>query len=256
MSISPGYVAWKVAFQLSPILFVGGITGNLGVPLPIVAFTEAINLPLGLLSNGENIELDDFFANFQPLPGATLVEQEFGRYPFANQQVATNAVIFQPKHISMLMQVPARNQFGYYEKLAIMELLQATITLHNQLGGSYTILTPSYIYTGCVMKSFRDVTVGASHQVQTTWQLDFEQPLLTADTGGGLVGALNSLYTNLTNGTQSASVAPLATTSTPLSGAAPSVIPSSSSAGTIQTSALPALPGYPAINYNAGLLPR
>lgn len=252
MSITPGYTAWKLAFQLSPIILTGGaLPGIMSQVLPMMLISEAINLPLGLLSSGENVELDNFFANFQPLPGATLVENEFGRYPFANQSVAANAVVFQPKRVSMLMHVPANNRFGYFEKLAIMELIQSTIALHNQSGGTYTVLTPSFIYTNCVMKSFHDVTSGASRQVQQTWQIDFEQPLLTTDAGAGLFGALNSLYSNITQGLEAAGNAVLGGVSTTIGGAASAVAPFvsgtfqsqvasvSSAAGQITTTVLP-----------------
>ena len=236
MSITPGLATWKLAFQISPIILTGGILpGIMGQVLPLMMISEAINLPLGLLSGGENVELDNFFANFQPLPGATLVEQEFGHYPFANQSVAANAVVFQPKRVSMLMHVPANNRFGYFEKLAIMELIQSTIALHNQAGGTYTVMTPSFIYTNCVMKSFHDITSGASHQVQQTWQIDFEQPLLTADAGAGLFGALNSLYSAVTDGLSSVASPILSGVSTTLSGAASSVAPFMSGTFSAQT---------------------
>lgn len=242
MSITPGYTAWKLAFQVSPIILTGGnLPGIMGQVLPLMMITEAINLPLGLLSGGNNVELDDFFANFQPIPGATLVEQEFGRYPFANQSVAANAVVFQPKRVSMLMHVPANNRFGYYEKLAIMELIQSAIALHNQAGGTYTVLTPSYIYTNCVMKSFHDVTAGQSKQVQQTWQIDFEQPLLTSDAGAGLFGALNSLFSNITNGLSAVASPVLSGVSTTISGAVSAVAPFAS--GTFSSQIPYGLPG-------------
>src|SRR4051812_48610252 len=115
MSVSPGLVAWKTAFELSPIVLVNGLVeGFPGGILPIVAITEAVNFPLSLLAGSQNSDLDGFFAHFRPLPGGTLIDQELGRYPFANQAVAANAVIAQPLTISMEMVVPAKGTLGYF----------------------------------------------------------------------------------------------------------------------------------------------
>src|SRR5271154_3476897 len=103
MSFGAGTAIWKLGFELSPIMLTGGLAGPMGGMLPIIAYTEAINFVGGLLSGTENIEMDDFFAHFQPLPGSTLINLELGTYPFANQTVAANATIKQPLHLSLLM---------------------------------------------------------------------------------------------------------------------------------------------------------
>lgn len=202
MSFTAGLAAWKIAFQLSPIILTGGIAQGMsftGQMLPILAITEAINFPLGLLSGGENIELDDFFANYRPVPGSTIIDQDIGHYPFANQTIAANAVIQNPLQISMQMVVPARNAFGYYAKLATMTAFQLVLQQHNASGGTYVIMTPSYIYTNCVMRGMRDASQGSTNQPQNTWQLDFEQPLLTIDQTEGF---LNSLMAKITSQTE------------------------------------------------------
>lgn len=163
--------------------------------LPLIAITEAINFPLGLLTGGDNQDLDDFFAAFAPVPGGTILEQEIARYPFANQGVAANAVIAQPTRIAMLMVCPARNNFGYYEKLAVIEALQAAMSLHNSTGGLYHILTPSFIYLNCIFRRMSDVTPGFSKQPQATWLLEFEKPLVTL---ADAQSAQSSLMTQLT----------------------------------------------------------
>lgn len=179
MTATPGLIAWKVAFQLSPIIFVNGIAEFLGGYLPLMAITEAINFPLGLLSGGNDIELDRFFANYEPLPGATLSSQQIGHYPFANQAVAANATIQQPLTVSMKMTVVAQNRFGYAAKLAIMTAVAEAITYHNTIGGTFIVATPSRIYTNCLFKDMREIGGGGTKQPQTAWQLDFEAPLLT-----------------------------------------------------------------------------
>jgi hypothetical protein len=194
-----GLVAFKLANQISPIVLTGGIATSLGGALPIVALTEGANFVTSLLSGGENIQLDGFFANYQPLPGATLVNNQVATYPFANQAVAANAIIAQPLSISMLMHCPASTSSGGYPlKLVTMMALQASLAQHNNLGGLYSIVTPSYIYTNCIMVRMTDVTGGESKQAQYAWQLDFVQPLVTTQAAQQ---AQNSLMQTLTNGT-------------------------------------------------------
>lgn len=184
MSITPGSTVWKSIFQLSPIILVDGIAS--GWPtwngMPIMYLTEMINFPLGALApTAHNIELDNFFANWRPVPGTELISQEVAKYPFATQQVAANAVIVQPMTISMMFDAPARGPLSYIAKHFIMTLLRDKLYEHNNSGGLYHVLTPSYIYENCVMKSFKDVSSSYGKQVQTSWQMDFEKPLITID---------------------------------------------------------------------------
>lgn len=172
--------AFRLSFQLSPIILTNGIATFMpGGMLPIILITEALSFVEGILSGGEDLDLDDFFANFQPLPGSSLVSQTFGKYPFANQVVAANSVIRLPLRISLRMICPARGPGGYANKLATLTALQASLRLHNASGGTYTIATPSAFYTNCLMLDMTDASQGASAQAQNAWQLDFEQPLLT-----------------------------------------------------------------------------
>jgi len=197
--MTPGETAWRMGFQLSPIILVGGVVPEfLGGVLPIMAITEIINFPAGLLS-GSPIGTDNFFANYRPMTGASIIQQEIGKYPFANQTVAANAIISQPLVVSMEMQVIARTRFGYYEKLAIMMALRETLYAHNNAGGRYIIMTPSYIYTNCLMKAMTDISNARTQQPQNTWQLDFERPLITL---GDAEAAENSLMSWISRGTE------------------------------------------------------
>lgn len=197
MSYTPGSAAWKLAFQLSPIILTNGIVSSFpGKMLPIVALTEAVNFPLGLLSGGDNVSLDRFFANYQPLPGSSLIEQEVGEYPFANQAVAANAVITKPRTVSMLMICPAQNRFGYYEKLAIIMALKEVFDNHNSSGGTYIVATPSYIYTNCLMLRMVDASLGNTKQPQNAWQLDFRRPLITIEEAQQAQNGLFSLISS------------------------------------------------------------
>jgi hypothetical protein len=189
---------WRLSFQLSPIILTNGIAAQIpGGMLPIIALTEALNFVDGLLSGPSEINLDSFFATFQSLPGASLIEQEIGEYTFANQAVAANATIADPLNVSMVMICPVKNTAGYPLKLATMMALQAALTQHNGSGGTYTIATPSAFYTNCIMLAMRDVTSGESNQPQTMWQMDFRRPLLTQDQ---LSGAQGNLMSQLSGG--------------------------------------------------------
>lgn len=194
---SAGLAAWKLLFQLSPIIFTNGMFGSIpGAMMPIIALTESINFPLGMLSGGEDIELDRFFANYQPLPGSTLIQQDVARYPFANSAVAANSTIRLPTRISLLMICPVQNKFGWFEKLAVITALKAAFEQHNAMGGTYTIATPSAIYTNCLLLNMSDASVGMTKQVQNSYQLDFEKPLLTLEEAASVQNGLMNAITN------------------------------------------------------------
>jgi len=242
MSFNTGLVAFKLAFQLSPIVLVNGIAQNIpGQMLPIIAITQAAQFVAGLLSGGEDIGLNDFFANFQPLPGATLVDFQIAKYPFANQAVAANATIAQPLQLSMLMKCPARDELGYAAKLATMMALQSVLSQHGSQGGTYIIVTPSYFYTNGILTGMRDASNGESKQAQNAWQMDFEFPLLTLEQAQQSQG---SLMSKITSGTQ-INGAPAWSGLSPAVGqtgantlAAPSLIPAASGASAAGTAPL------------------
>jgi len=198
MGFSAGYDAFRLSFEISPIILTGGIATNIpGGGLPIVSITEALNFTEGLLSGGEDLDLDDFFAHFVPLAGSTLIDQQIAKYPLANQTVAANAVITQPLNISMRMICPVKGPGGYATKLATIMALQTTLKLHNASGGTYTVATPSYFYTNCLMVGMKDTSNSGSAQAQNTYQLDFEQPLLTLQAAQA---AQNNLMQQITSG--------------------------------------------------------
>ena len=231
MGISPGLAAFKLSFQLAPIILTGGVASAIpGGMLPLLSITEALSFTDGLLSGGDDLDLDDFFANFHPVPGATMIDQEIGKYPFANQAVAANAVIRQPLVISMRMICPAAGDAGYAVKAATMLALQSVLASHNGSGGTYTIATPSYFYTNCVMRRMVDVSRTDDLQAQNTWQLDFEQPLLTLQDAQQ---AQNNLMSQISSGTPISGVPSWTglspTVGNPASIAAPSIVPAATS---------------------------
>lgn len=191
--------AYDLAFQVSPIILVGGIAANtLGGMLPIIGLTgQSAAFLQGALSSG--FSLDDFFARFVPVPGSTLVSQQAATFPFANQQTAANSTIQQPLTISLRMIAPVKEAAGYLTKLAIFTALQNSIVSHNAAGGTYTIATPAYIYSNCLLLDITDVTGGDTKQQQIEYIWTFMQPLITSQQA---TSAYNSLMSKLSGGQQ------------------------------------------------------
>lgn len=204
---SLGRTVYQLGFQISPIIFTGGIADQFGGYLPIVALTEAANFLTGILSGSDVFDLDRFFAHFTPISGGKLASFSIGQYPFANQSVAANAIIFEPLQLSLRMSIPVNKSGGHTAKLVTMMALKAAIAQHAQKGGTYTIATPAFLYTNCLLTGLTDVSSGDSPIPQNTYQWDFTQPLITLQAaqaaqntlmgkiGGGLPtsGTLNSV---------------------------------------------------------------
>lgn len=197
--------AYDLAYQVSPIILEGGTYSS---PMPIIGLIGQLpgigNFPGQLVSLGQGLatsglSADDFFARFLPLPGSTLISNSVGKYPFANQQVAANAVIQQPLNISLKMICPVKEKGGYLTKLAIITSLQNALQAHCTAGGTFNIATPAYIYTNCIMTGMTDITSGTTNQKQVEYQLDFEQPLITQ---AAATAALSTLMGRLTDGQQ------------------------------------------------------
>jgi hypothetical protein len=183
---------YDLAFQVSPIILQGGIVkGAQGALLPITFLTSATPPET----------LDDAFAHYLPLPGSTLISQAVASYPFANQAIAANATIQMPLTISLMMIAPVNKSGGYLTKLSTFSNLQKQLALHNSSGGTYIVATPAYIYNYMLLTAMTDATPEVSaeggKQVQIQYQLDFIQPILTAQ---GAQAALNGLMQKATNG--------------------------------------------------------
>ena len=176
---SAGRVAFELAYVYSPIFLTGGIAAEFGFEgiLPLAAIASVANAATNLLAGNFNPE--NLGVQFMPSPGATLQEVDIGLYPFANQSVAANASISNPLHVSMVMLAPANNAGGYTAKLATMTAMKYTLDQHRQLGGTFTVLTPSYAYFNCILTKLSDVSTDQSKQSQYMWQFDFVQPLVT-----------------------------------------------------------------------------
>jgi hypothetical protein len=208
MSVSSGYIAYKVAQQISPIILTGGLATAQGGALPIVAITNPLIQGItatvnsitvaGQVTGAGNPQLDGTGADYQPVAGGTLIDNQVAVYPFANQAIAGNAIIAQPLNISMSMLIPATTSMPFSSRLSIMMALVSTLRIHINLGGLFSVITSVYVYTNCILKMMRDVSGGETNQAQYRWQLDFFQPLLTLQAANQ---AQNGLMQTLTNGT-------------------------------------------------------
>lgn len=236
-----------MAYVKSPVIFTNGIANGLpGGLLPIISITQAADYA-GVLNGTDSLTLNDLLFDFQPLPGAKLNSYQIGAFPFANQQIAANAIIREPNSISLMMQAPVRDIGGYDEKLSVFGALKAAIDQHASLGGTYTIATPSYLYTNCILLEFQDASSGVPDKPQDRWRWDFIQPLLTLDQAQQ---AQNSLMSKISNGTQ---VTPAASGAISPSGQGPAVGNPASGQGPSTVPAATPLPGASAASSSAGL---
>ena len=197
---SAGYDLYKLGMEGSPIILTAGVATLLpGGMLPIIAVTEALNLVDGLLGGMDVLNLDQLVCHYYPNPGTELVKNEVATYPFANQQVAANSIIAQPKRVSYTMTCPVRDKGGYFFKLAILTALQKVLETHNASGGLYTLVTPAKIYTNCLMISLTNNDAANTKQSQWQWQLEFIQPLISESDASA---AQSQLMAKLTGQTQ------------------------------------------------------
>lgn len=189
--------AFTLAFQKSPILLVDGLAGSIpGGVLPVAVFTEGASVAGGLLT-GKGIAMASLTTSFEPAPGGTLVVNEVGTYPFLNQATAANAVIKKPNRITLHMTRPATTtNGGYLSKPVTFSALKMALEKHTDMGGSYTVLTPACVYTGCILRTLVDIS-GFNEQVKQTqykWAFEFEQPLISASQLDAQLGNLMSKF--------------------------------------------------------------
>lgn len=238
---------FELAYEISPIFLTNGVAQNIpGQMLPIVAITEAASFAGNLLEGNGVPSLNQFVSHFRPLPGSTLVENEIGDYPFANQTVAANAIIAKPLRLSMLMNSPANQGGGYVSKLITFTALKAVLDQHNQSGGTYTILTPAYIYTNCILTTLVDVSRPDSQQAQNAWQFDFIKPLLTDNEAKSVLNTLmNKVQAGLpTSTTWSGSANTILNPSGPVGSTIPSISQNFGSTTNIASNLIPSSNWY------------
>lgn len=188
----------QLSYQVCPIVLTGGSAAQVpGGILPILSLFSGTNAVTSMGLPFDIGDLDDAFGAFNVLPGGTLVSQQIAKYPFANQFVAANATIREPLTLSVIMDAPMRGPNAWAMKQMIMTALKATLDNHNNLGGTYVVITPAYMYTDLIMVSLTDNSRGNNSLPQNAWRFDFEKPLVSL---ADLQGAQNQLMSKITNG--------------------------------------------------------
>lgn len=231
---SLGRTAFQIGYEVSPIILVNGIANSMpGNMLPIIAITQAASFINGLLQGNVNLNPDSYFARFKPITGGTLMANQIGQYPFANQTVAANAMIAQPLNLSMEMICPARQAGDYIVKLATLTALKLALDNHIAQGGYFTVATPGYIYTNMVLIGLRDITGGDTKQAQVHWQWDFQRPLITQAQAQTATNSLMSKLSSFLPPGTAAGVTPswsgtASSVGSSVSGATSNIIPASS----------------------------
>lgn len=195
---------YRLGFEISPVILCDGIAQSIpGGMLPIVALTQSASFITSLLGGGSSLtNLDKYFCHWKAMQGSTMIDYDLGRYPFANQTVAANALLTQPLQVSLLMDAPVNENTGAMTKLVTLSALQATLQAHANLGGTFTVATPALFYSGCVLRTVRDVTGASEATPQRQWLWSFEQPLVTE---AGAARAVNSYLSKIDNGDRTSS---------------------------------------------------
>ncbi|WP_158781585.1 hypothetical protein [Pantoea sp. BAV 3049] len=190
---------YRLGFEISPVILCDGIAQSIpGGMLPIVALTQSASFITSLLGGGSSLtNLDKYFCHWKAMQGSTMIDYDLGRYPFANQTVAANALLSQPLQVSLLMDAPVNENTGAMTKLVTLSALQATLQAHANLGGTFTVATPALFYSGCVLRTVRDVTGANESTPQRQWLWSFEQPLVTE---AGAARAVNNYMGKIDNG--------------------------------------------------------
>lgn len=190
---------YKLGFEISPVILCDGIAQSIpGGMLPIVALTQSASYVSSLMGGSMNLtDLDKYFCHWRAAQGGTMVDYDIGRYPFANQAIAANALLAQPLRIPMLMDAPVNDNTGALTKLVTLSALQAVLQAHANLGGTFVVATPGLIYSGCILRTVRDVTGTNEPLPQRQWLWEFEQPLITES---GAEQAINNYLDDIDNG--------------------------------------------------------
>lgn len=177
---------YQLAYQVSPLYLTGGITSNL--PSAIQPFLSYVMpnaftvlgppyLPSAEKSYNTD-DLDNAFGAFSIIPGGTLNKNTIAKYPFANQYVATNAAIREPLNLSLIWDTPMRGPGAWDIKLATMTSIKKILDAHVNIGGTFTVATPSFIYTNMLLTGLTDNSRGNIPLPQNAWRFDFERPLV------------------------------------------------------------------------------
>jgi hypothetical protein len=198
---------YKLAYQITPMWLTGGtledaVPGGM-LPFAVLTDPDLYRAAVGSLVNPSDQSaarnLDHAFGTFTIMPQGTAIRQTVAEYPFANQHVAANATIFQPLQVSLLWDTPMKTPDAWTKKFTTMTNLVARLTYHCNNGGTYAVVTPSFIYTDLILTNMADIARAASPLPQNAWRFDFEKPMIRIS---DLIAAQSALMAKLTKGLQ------------------------------------------------------
>ena len=174
--------SYELAFLRSPIILVDGIASFQGGYMPIIELTEFLNV-LDIIKNvvTTGSPLKDMYGVFQVQGGTTLLQYANGEYPFQNVATAVNYQIKLPNQIVFEMLTPFKKFGDPFNQLPIMTVLIQALERHRAMGGYYMLLTPSKIYTSCLLNAITQVDYESDKQLQMAWMWAFTEPLLTEE---------------------------------------------------------------------------
>lgn len=173
---------YSLAFEKSPILLTGGIAQLVGGTLPIIALSEGMNiLSNAITGNIKGILEGETFFIFKPIAGGSVIRNAVAMTPFYNQVTVANSLISEPNTISLRCLCPISRSNHALSKTVKFTNIVNLLEYHNNNGGLYTVLTPSYIYRDCIMQNIIDEnsSVDGSSQFQSVWRMDFIQALVS-----------------------------------------------------------------------------
>ncbi len=182
---------FRLAYEIAPIMLVGGIAANLNNgSASILMVTEG--------DEGANYaDPNDYFAHFRPMPGGTLIDFDSAKYPIFSMAMAANAMLQKPLRIGLRMDCPARTGRNNYPSIqTTITRIQQQLQAHILAGGTFTVATPGFIYQNCLLIGVRDVSSVSGAKVQTAFELDFEQPLITQAQAQQTYGSLMNKLAN------------------------------------------------------------
>lgn len=194
---------YQLLYQISPIFLQNGIATNniTGNMLPLLNILDpnafVSSSAFGATPTVSDWTLEDAFAIFQPAPGGSLIQQSIGEFPYANLNVAANAVLRNPINVSMIMVTPMKQKGSWTVKMNKMTALKQTLDNHNNAGGTYVVFTPAFIYQDMLMLSLTDISTTQSALPQNAWKWDFTRPLVQL---AELANAQSNMTSKLTGG--------------------------------------------------------
>lgn len=187
----------QLLYQVSPIILVDGIASNQTGSMQSLLMLLAPSIAFGQPTVSTNL-LDNAFGAFNVLPGGTLNAQTVPKYPLADMTLAANAIVRDPIQVSLIWDIPMKGANAWANRLSTIQNLKGILDQHNNAGGRYIILTPSYYYDNCILLSLTDNSRGSSPIPQNAWRFDFERPQVV--TLQDAIGAQSILMRKITGG--------------------------------------------------------